>query len=79
MYLCSARFIVNITHQHDNNRTLQAIYCYACYLVGLLVIMQEPHETGHGLATPELEAYSNRTQPPVQDTSQIICKIDFQN
>ena len=41
--------------------------------------MQEPHETGHGLATPELEAYSNRTQPPVQDTSQIICKIDFQN
>ena len=38
-YLCSARFIVNITHQHNNDRTLQAVYCYACYLVGLLVIM----------------------------------------
>jgi len=36
-YLCSARFIVNITHhwyQHHNDRNLQAIY-YACYLVGL--------------------------------------------
>jgi len=33
-YLCSARFIVNITHQHDNDRNLQAIYCYACCLVG---------------------------------------------
>jgi len=30
--------IVNITHyQHDNDRTLQGIYCYACYLVGLLL------------------------------------------
>jgi len=39
-YLWLARFIVNITHhQHDNNRTLQGIYCncYACYSVGLLV------------------------------------------
>jgi len=35
-YLCSARFIVNITHQHDNVRNLQTIYCYACYSVGLL-------------------------------------------
>ena len=35
-YLCSARFIVNVTHQNDNDRNLQAIYCYACYLVGLL-------------------------------------------
>ena len=31
-YLCSARFIVNVTHQHDNDRNLRAIYCYACYL-----------------------------------------------
>ena len=37
-YLCSARFIVNITHQHDKDITLQAIYCCACYLVGLLII-----------------------------------------
>ena len=37
--LCSARFIVNITHQHDNGITLPATYCYACYLVLLLVIM----------------------------------------
>jgi len=33
-YLCSARFILNITHQHDNDRNLQAVYCHACYLVG---------------------------------------------
>jgi len=46
-YLCITRIIVNITHQHDNDRTLQkAIYCYACHLVGLLVITQESHETG---------------------------------
>jgi len=33
-----ARFIANITnHQQDNDRTLQGIYCYACYLMGLLV------------------------------------------
>jgi len=32
-YLCSARFIENITHQHDNERILQAIYCYACWLL----------------------------------------------
>jgi len=37
IYLCSSRFIV-ITQQHDNDRTLQAIYCYPCSLVGLLVI-----------------------------------------
>jgi len=37
-YLCLAKFIVNITHQHDKDRTLQAIYCYACYLLGLLII-----------------------------------------
>jgi len=35
-HLCSDRFITNITHQHDNDRTLQAINCYAWYLVGLL-------------------------------------------
>jgi len=36
-YFCLARFIVNITHhQCDNDRTLQAIYSYACYVVGLL-------------------------------------------
>jgi len=35
-YFCLARFIVNITHQHDNDRTLKAIYC-ACYFVGFLV------------------------------------------
>jgi len=35
---CSARYIVNITHQHDNDRTLQAVYCYACYLVGRLAL-----------------------------------------
>ena len=29
---------VNITNQHNNDRTWQGIYCYACYLVGLLVI-----------------------------------------
>ena len=34
-YLCSVRFIVNVTHQHD--RILQTIYCYASYLVGLLI------------------------------------------
>jgi len=33
-YFCLARFVVNITnHQHDSDRTSQAIYCYACYLV----------------------------------------------
>jgi len=36
-YFCLARFIVNITHQHDNDRTLKAIYCCACYFVGFLV------------------------------------------
>ena len=36
--LARLRFIVNITHhQHDNNKTLQGIYCYACYLVRLLI------------------------------------------
>jgi len=44
MYLCSARFTANITHQHDNDRTLQAIYCYPHYLMGLLVITWEPLE-----------------------------------
>ena len=37
-YLCSATFIVNITHQRDKDRNVQAICYYACYLVGLLVI-----------------------------------------
>ena len=38
-HFCLARFIVNITQrQHDNKRTLKGIYCYACYLVGLLVL-----------------------------------------
>ena len=37
-YLCSARFTVNNTYQHDNDRNLPAIYCYAHDLVGLLVI-----------------------------------------
>ena len=37
-YFCLARFIVNITHHHhDNDRTLQRIYCYVCDLVGVLV------------------------------------------
>jgi len=49
-YLGLARFIVNITHQHDNDRTLQGIYCYACYLVELLIITWEPHETGQTAA-----------------------------
>jgi len=35
-YLCSAMFAANITHQHHNDRPLQAIYCYACYLVEFL-------------------------------------------
>jgi len=35
-YLCSARFIINISHQHDNHRNLQAVSRYACYLVGSL-------------------------------------------
>ena len=39
-YLCSATFIVNVTpHQHENNRSLPAIYCYACYLVELLAFL----------------------------------------
>ena len=38
-YLRSATFIVNVTQQHDNNRSLPAIYCYACYLVGLLAFL----------------------------------------
>jgi len=33
-YLCSTRFIVKIPHQHDTYGNLQAICCYACYLVG---------------------------------------------
>jgi len=33
-YLCPARLIVNITHQHDNEIKLQVIHCYACYSVG---------------------------------------------
>jgi len=49
-YLYSARFTVNITHQHDNDRTLQAIYCYACCLMGILVITEEPHETAQRAA-----------------------------
>jgi len=50
-------FIVNTIHQHDNNKTLQAIYCYACYLVGLLVITQELHETWQSrmLAAPAIK------------------------
>jgi len=37
-HICIARFIANITHhQQDNDRTLQGIYCYAWYLVGLLI------------------------------------------
>ena len=31
IYLCLDRFIVHITHQHGNDRTLQIIYCYACF------------------------------------------------
>jgi len=35
-HICLAGFIVHITHhQQDNHRTLQGIYFYACYLVGL--------------------------------------------
>ena len=37
-YLCSAKFIANISRQHDNDRTLQGVYCDARYLVGLLAI-----------------------------------------
>jgi len=37
-YLCSAAFVVSITHQHDNDRIFKIIF-YACYFVGLLVIM----------------------------------------
>jgi len=33
-YLCSAVLIVNITHQHDKDRTVQAICYYACFLAG---------------------------------------------
>ena len=33
-HLCSARFIISIKHQHDNDRTMQAIHRYACCLVG---------------------------------------------
>ena len=37
-YFCWPRFIVNITHhQHSNDRTLQGIHCYVCYLVWLLI------------------------------------------
>jgi len=43
-YFCLARFIVNITHhQHDNDKTLQGITCYACSLVGILVYNFKSH------------------------------------
>jgi len=35
--LCTARFIVNISHHHGNDRTLQTTYCYACFVVRRLV------------------------------------------
>jgi len=38
-YLCSVTFAANITHQCDDDRTLQAIYCHARYCVGLPVII----------------------------------------
>ena len=34
-----SRFIVNVTHQHYNDRTLQAIYYHAYYLVGILAFL----------------------------------------
>ena len=48
---CSARFLLHTTHQHDNDRNLQAIYCYPCYLWDFwhslswinTVCMYEPH------------------------------------
>ena len=36
-HICLARFIANITHRQDNDRTLQGICSYACYLMRLLV------------------------------------------
>ena len=38
---CSGTFIVNITHQHDYDRTHQAICCFACYFVGLVVELRK--------------------------------------
>jgi len=51
-YFWSARFVVNIIHQHDNYRNLQAICFYdqlvqnfATYTRINTVFMQELHET----------------------------------
>ena len=53
-YLCSVRSIANITHQHDNDRNLQAIYSYEhlvqnfCHLYTIkygMYVPQEPRET----------------------------------
>ena len=47
-YIYSATFIANVTHQHDNNKSLPGIYCYACYLVGLLafLVLSNPLQAG---------------------------------
>ena len=47
-YLCSARFILNVTHKHDNNINVQVIYCCACYLVGLLAPLNESRTRAAG-------------------------------
>ena len=38
-YPYSTTFVVHTAHQHGNDRIFQAIYCHACYLAGLLVIL----------------------------------------
>ena len=38
-YLYPARYIANITHQHNDDRNLQVNHCCACYLVGFLAFL----------------------------------------
>jgi len=60
--LCSARFIVNITHRHQ----LQAIYCNACYLVELMafLVLNYPLRTwlilSHGRQSEQFNALISR-------------------
>ena len=78
-YLCSAKFTVNITHQHDNHRTSQLIYCFAYYFVGLLVITYGAtwnRATSRGLATPELYAFKAKCELNMQSLRlQTLCRI----
>jgi len=74
-YLCSARFIVNTTDQHDNDKTLQASCCYACCLVGLLLITEETHETGQRAACSSRAA--GLASHPCTLGLQCVCHVFF--